>query len=161
MTLISSSRSHRHFETQILIVCAHYLLHQWLEFDQTSTDTLTGRRKKWLDFGDFTSFSRSLHDKISLVCNELGGVSNKHCLLPSFITQQFTAGLIYFNSNSPKTLKNELRPSDSLSLYPCVGINPQIFLDCGTSFSSHLPDIKLLQTKLMLCLHHQKIKLAK
>ena len=37
------------FETQILIeksLCAHYLLNQWLEFDQTSTDTSIGRGKK-------------------------------------------------------------------------------------------------------------------
>ena len=40
MTLISFSRSHRHFETQILIeksLFAHCLLNQWLKFDQTST----------------------------------------------------------------------------------------------------------------------------
>ena len=44
VTLISFSRSHWHFETQILIeksLSAHYLLNQWLEFDQTSTDTCT------------------------------------------------------------------------------------------------------------------------
>ena len=46
MTLISFSKSHQHFETQILIekrLCAHYLLNKWLEFDQTSTDTSIGR----------------------------------------------------------------------------------------------------------------------
>ena len=39
----------RHFESQILIeksLCAHYLLNQWLEFDQTSTDTSVGQGKK-------------------------------------------------------------------------------------------------------------------
>ena len=53
MTLISFSRSHRQFETQILIekcLCAHYLLNQWLEFDQTNTDTSIGRGEKVIRF---------------------------------------------------------------------------------------------------------------
>ena len=88
MTLLSFSRWHRHFETQSLIeksLCAHYLLNQWLEFDQTSTDTSIEWGEKWLDFGDLDLISRSLHYKMSLVFNERG-VSNKHCLLPFFIS---------------------------------------------------------------------------
>ena len=45
MTLMSFSRLHQHFETQILIeksLCAHYLLNEWLEFHQTSTDKSLG-----------------------------------------------------------------------------------------------------------------------
>ena len=53
MTLISFSRSHWQFETQILIgksLCAHYLLNQWLEFYQTSTDTSLGQGKEVIRF---------------------------------------------------------------------------------------------------------------
>ena len=53
MTLISFSRSHRHFETQILIeksLCAHYLLDQWLEFYQTSKDTSLRQGKEVIRF---------------------------------------------------------------------------------------------------------------
>ena len=53
MTLISFSRLHWHFETQILIgksLCAHYLLNQWLEFYQTSTDTSLGQGKEEIRF---------------------------------------------------------------------------------------------------------------
>ena len=34
-------------------LCANYILNQWLEFDQTNTNTLLGYGKEWLDFGDF------------------------------------------------------------------------------------------------------------
>ena len=53
MTLISFSRSHRHFETQILIeksLCAHFILNQWLKFYQTSTDTSLGKGKEVIRF---------------------------------------------------------------------------------------------------------------
>ena len=53
MTLISFSRSHRHFETQIFIeksLCAHYLLNQWLEYYQTSIDTSLGHGKEVIRF---------------------------------------------------------------------------------------------------------------
>ena len=50
-TFISFSRLHRHFETHILIE-EKFVLNQWLEFYQTSTDTSLGHGKKWLDFGD-------------------------------------------------------------------------------------------------------------
>ena len=39
-------------------LCAHYLYNQWLEFDKTSTDTLSGWGKKWLDFGDLDLISK-------------------------------------------------------------------------------------------------------
>ena len=53
VTLNSFSRSHRHFETQIVIeksLRAHYLLHQWLEFYQTSTDTSLEQGKEMIRF---------------------------------------------------------------------------------------------------------------
>ena len=40
----------------VKILCA--LFNQWLEFDQTSTDTSLGREKKWLDFGDLDLISK-------------------------------------------------------------------------------------------------------
>ena len=52
-TLSLEPMSYRHFETQILIeksLCAHYLLNQWQEFDQTSTDTSVGRGKEVIRF---------------------------------------------------------------------------------------------------------------
>ena len=51
--LISFSRSHRHFETQMLIgksLCAYYTLNQWLEFEQTSTNRLLGHGKEVIRF---------------------------------------------------------------------------------------------------------------
>ena len=33
-------------------LCAHYILNQWLEFYQTSTDTSLGHEKKVIRFGD-------------------------------------------------------------------------------------------------------------
>ena len=53
MTLISFSRSHRHFKSQILIeksLCAYYFLNQWLEFYQTSTRTSLGHGKEVIGF---------------------------------------------------------------------------------------------------------------
>ena len=49
VTLTLFSRSHWHFETQILIdksLCAHYVLNQWLEFDQTGTEASIGWGKE-------------------------------------------------------------------------------------------------------------------
>ena len=67
-TFISFSRSHWHFETQILIEkcwCADYILNQWLEFKQTSTnDTLLGHGKEVILL-TLTSFWKSLHYKDS------------------------------------------------------------------------------------------------
>ena len=34
-----------------LLMSALYLPNQWVDFDQTCTDTLLGGRKNWLDFG--------------------------------------------------------------------------------------------------------------
>ena len=71
MTFILFSRSHRHFETQILIdvsliiLCAHYIMNQWLEFYHTSTDTSLGHGKEVIGLVTLTSFSRSLHYKDS------------------------------------------------------------------------------------------------
>ena len=59
-------------------------LEPMLEFDRISTDTSIGRGKSDQILVTLTSFPRSLHYKMSLVCNERG-VSNKHCLLPFFI----------------------------------------------------------------------------
>ena len=42
-------RSRRHPHS---FLSALYLLNQWVDFDQTCTDTLLGGGKKWLDFGD-------------------------------------------------------------------------------------------------------------
>ena len=75
VTSISFSRSHRHFETQILIeksLCAHYLLNQWLEFYQTSTDSLLGQGKEvirfWWPWPHFQGHYIIKTLKISLVC---------------------------------------------------------------------------------------------
>ena len=54
MTLISFSRSHGTLKPNFdrkKLVCT-LSLNQWLEFDQTSTDTSIGWGKKGLDFGD-------------------------------------------------------------------------------------------------------------
>ena len=53
MTFISFSRSHRHFETQILIekcLCEDYILNQWLEFKQTSKYSWLGHGKEMIRF---------------------------------------------------------------------------------------------------------------
>ena len=75
MTFISFSRSHRHFETQILTeksLCAHYILNQWLEFYQTSTDTSLGHRKEvirfWWPWPHFQGHYIIKALKMSLVC---------------------------------------------------------------------------------------------
>ena len=69
------SRSHRHFETQILrekSLCAHYILNQWLEFYQTSTDTSLGHRKEvirfWWPWPHFQGHYIIKTLKMSLVC---------------------------------------------------------------------------------------------
>ena len=47
-------------------LCAHHLLNQWPEFDQTSTDTSLGRGKEVIKIlVSLTLFSRSLHYKDS------------------------------------------------------------------------------------------------
>ena len=75
MTFFLFSRSHRHFETQILIeksLSAHYNLNQWLEFDQTSTDASLGHGKEvvrfWWPWPHFQGhyFIKTL--KMSLMC---------------------------------------------------------------------------------------------
>ena len=56
MTFILFSRSHRHFETQILIeknLYTDFVLNQWLQFYQTtSTDTALRSRKEVMRVGD-------------------------------------------------------------------------------------------------------------
>ena len=73
--LISFSRSHQHFEIQILIVkslCAHCLLNQWLEFYQTSTNTSLGQGKEvirlWWPWHHFQGHYIIKTLKKSLVC---------------------------------------------------------------------------------------------
>ena len=75
MTLISFSKSHRHFDTQILIeksLCAHYLLNQWLEFYQISTDTSLGQEKEvirfWWPWSHFQGHYITKILKMSLMC---------------------------------------------------------------------------------------------
>ena len=73
-------KSHRHFETQILIeksLCAHYILNQQLEFYQTSADTSLGHAEEvirfWWPWPHFHGHTGTVQ-----------GVSNKHCLLTLF-----------------------------------------------------------------------------
>ena len=55
-------------------LCAH-LLNQWLEFDQTSTDTSSGWWKELIRFLlTLTLFSRSLHYKCTLSHESIDGI---------------------------------------------------------------------------------------
>ena len=82
MTLILFSRSHQHFETQILrekSLCAHYMLNQWLEFFQTSTDTSLGHGKEvirfWWPWPHFQGHYIIKTLKMSLVCTLISWIN--------------------------------------------------------------------------------------
>ena len=60
------------FLNAVKSLCAHYLFNQWLEFDQTSTDTSLGRGKEvirfWWPWPYFQGHYIIKPQKVSLVC---------------------------------------------------------------------------------------------
>ena len=80
----------------------------------TSTDTSIGRGKKWLDFGDLDlifKFSRSLHYKMSLVCNECVCVCGGGWYLISIAYYLFSFGTSVVNHLLFYVKENQIPPT--------------------------------------------------